>query len=444
MDLKNKSILVYGLGISGKSTVKALSNMEVKVYIYDDREYEELRKDVYSIDEYNFEIIQDEVDIDWKNLYCMIKSPGIKMNNYLIKMAIENGVEVITDIELAYRLYGGENIIAITGTNGKTTTTSIVYHILQNSGVKTRIIGNIGLGILWEMYNYGLDYTYIIELSSFQLESIKEFRPKIAIITNITEDHIDWHFSFENYIKSKKNIFKNMNSQDTLILNYDDEILRNINSCNFNIKYFSLSEKKDAYLSSGKLIMNNNFIPRIDINLVGNHNISNVLAAMLACSEYGLDFSKIYNSIKTFKAIEHRIEYVTEIDGVKYYNDSKGTNIDSTKKALEGFDKNVVLLAGGYDKHIEFDNLFENNKNIKLLIALGDTKEKIVKAAKRQGIINTMSVESLEEAISLAVGNSKKGDIVLLSPACASWDQYKNFEQRGNHFKELVKKYEKK
>lgn len=443
MEIKNKKILVFGLGISGKSSVKALSNMGAEVLIFDDREYEQLRQDVYSIDEYDFEIIQEDVDIPWNELYCVLKSPGIKMENQLIQQAISKGVEVITDIELAYRLYGGDNFIAITGTNGKTTVTSAIAHILEESGKKVRVVGNIGVGLLYEMYNYGLDYTYVIEVSSFQLESIREFRSKISIITNISPDHIDWHGSFENYENAKKNIYKNIKSDDYLILNKDDEILNKIN-VNANIEYFSLKEEADCYFDGKYIINGEDKFDRDIINLVGDHNVSNLLSAVLACKAYGLRFDEIVNGIKSFKSIEHRIEFVEEIDGVKYYNDSKGTNIDSTKKALSGFKNNVILIAGGYDKKIEFDDLFENASNIKYLMALGETAQKINDAAKRSNIENTMIVNNLDEAMENAFKLAKEGDIVLLSPACASWDMYKNYEDRGNHFKQIVQEYEKK
>lgn len=443
MEIKSKKILVFGLGISGKSSVKALSNMGAEVLIFDDREYEELRQDVYSIDEYDFEIIQEDVDIPWSELYCVLKSPGIKMENHLIQQAIYNGVEVITDIELAYRLYGGENFIAITGTNGKTTVTSAIAHILEESGKKVRVVGNIGVGLLYEMYNYGLDYTYVIEVSSFQLESIREFRSKISIITNISPDHIDWHGSFENYANAKKNIYKNIKSTDYLILNKDDEILNKIN-IDANIEYFSLKEETNCYFDGKYIISGEDKFDRDIINLIGNHNVSNILSVILACKAYGLSFDEIVKGIKTFKSIEHRIEFVKEIDGVKYYNDSKGTNIDSTKKALSGFEKNVILIAGGYDKKIEFDDLFENASNIKYLIVLGQTAQKISDAAKRNNIKNTIIVKNLDEAMGNAFNLAKEGDVVLLSPACASWDMYKNYEDRGNHFKQIVQEYEKK
>lgn len=443
MDIKNKKILVFGLGISGKSSVKALSKMGAKVLIFDDREYEELRQDVYSIDEYDFEIIQEDVDIPWKELYCVLKSPGIRMDNTLIKQAISKNVEVITDIELAYRLYGGDNFIAITGTNGKTTVTSAIAHILEEAGKKVRKVGNIGVGILYEIYNFGLDYTYVIEVSSFQLENIRDFRAKISIITNISPDHIDWHGNFDNYIDAKKNIYKNIKSTDYLILNKDDEILNKID-INTNIKYFSLNKQSDCYFDGKYIINGNEKFDRKIINLVGNHNVANILSALLACRTYGLTFDEIVKGIKTIKAIEHRIEFVSEINGVKYYNDSKGTNIDSTRKALSGFEKNVILIAGGYDKKIEFDELFENVSNIKYLITFGETAKKIHGAAKRKNLENIVMVTNLDEAMESAFKLAKQGDTVLLSPACASWDMYKNYMDRGNHFKNIVQEYGKK
>lgn len=445
MDIKNKKILVFGLGISGKSSVKALSQMGAKVYIYDDREYKKLQEDVYSICEYEFDIIQEDVDIPWDELYCVIKSPGIKMENELIQFAISKGVEVITDIELAYRIYGGDNFITITGTNGKTTVTSLIAHIIEKSGRKVRTVGNIGVGLLFELYNYGKDYTYVIEASSFQLESIVDFRSKVSVITNITPDHIDWHGNFQNYVDAKKNIYKNIRKDDFLILNKDDKILSDIRGLNTNIRYFSSKdENADCYFDGKNIIYNDIKFDRNNINLIGDHNVSNVLSAILACYNYGLNYDEVISGIKTFKAIEHRIEFVEEINGVKYYNDSKGTNIDSTKKALSGFEKNVILLAGGYDKKIEFDDLFKDSKNIKHLITMGDTANKINEAALRNGIENIYTFNNLEDAMEKVFNIAENMDIVLLSPACASWGMYDNYMQRGDHFKKIVKEYGKK
>lgn len=444
MKLNGKNIIVFGLGLSGKSSVKALSELGANVLIFDDRNHEEIQYDVFAISEFNFKIIEEDVDIRWDEIYCVVKSPGIKPDNEFLMTANENNVEVLTDVELAYRVFDFEKVISVTGTNGKTTVTSLINHILNINGYDSKIVGNIGVGLLWEMYqNKDKDLYYVLELSSFQLHSIKKFNTPISIITNISEDHLDWHGNYANYINDKFKIFKNKKHDDLLILNKDDEILNKVNS-NSRVEYFSIEEKADCYYENKDIIFNDKRIDRNKIKLVGNHNIQNVMACILAVKELGLSFDEILNGLETFKSIEHRIEYVTVINGVNYYNDSKGTNIDSTKVALHGFDSNIILIAGGYDKNNEFDDLFIYKDKIKALVLIGQTKAKIKETALKYGIKDIFISDSMEDAVSNCYEIAKEGDTVLLSPASASWGMYKNFEERGNDFKKIVKSYEKK
>lgn len=438
MEIKDKKIIVFGLGVTGKSSIKALYELGAKISIYDDRKYEEYKSSIIGLEDYISEIIEDYSQLNWSEYYCVLKSPGIRLDNKFIVEANKKGVEVISDIELAYRIWGGDNFVAVTGTNGKTTTTSLISHILNYCGIKSKVVGNIGIGILYEMLKNGLDTIYALEMSSFQLSNVDQFKPKIAVFTNITPDHTDWHGSFENYFDAKKNIYKNFTDEDTLVLNKDDKLLSKL-KINANTKYFSLIEKADAYLDGYEIVIGNDTFNKNILNLVGKHNIANTLAALLAIQQFDLEFNKVIEAIKDFQSIEHRIEFVEEINGVKYYNDSKGTNIDSTKVALLGFENNVILIAGGYDKKVDFDELFEQVDNIKLLILFGDTKYKIHDAAVKMGVNNINIVDNLEEAVQISKENSSKGDTVLFSPACASWDMYENYEQRGNHFKSLVR-----
>ena len=439
MDVKNKKIIVFGLGVTGKSSIKALNELGADIYIYDDRNYEEYKDSISDLEKYKYEIIKDYANLKWSDFYCVLKSPGIKLDNKFILEANKNNIEVISDIELAYRIWGGDNFVADTGTNGKTTTTSMISHILNYCGIKSKVVGNIGVGILFEMLVNGLDTVYALEMSSFQLSNVSQFKPKLAVFTNISPDHTDWHGSFEEYFEAKKNIYKNLSKNDTLILNKDDKLLVKLD-INANVKYFSLNEKADAYLNSNEIIIGINKFNKNIINLVGKHNIANTLAALLAVESFDLEFDKVVEAVKNFHSIEHRIEFVTEIEGVKYYNDSKGTNIDSTKVALSGFEKNVILIAGGYDKKVDFDDLFEQTDNIKFLVLFGETKNKIENSANKKGVKNINIVSDLDEAVRICKENSIKGDTVLFSPACASWDMYDNYEQRGNHFKNLVLK----
>lgn len=440
LNIKDKNIIVFGLGVTGISSVKVLNKLNANVYIYDDRDYDDYKQQLEKLKDYNYKII-DKNNINFSDFHLLLKSPGIKNSNEFLMKARENNLEIVSDIELAYRLWGGENIIAVTGTNGKTTVTSLITHILNYAGIKTKYAGNIGVGILWEMYN-NQDFQFVVEVSSFQLDATRKFKPKIAIITNITEDHIDWHGSFENYKNAKYKIFKNLDKNDLLILNRDDRELKHIKS-NSRIEYFSLKSETDAFYENKKLNYIHNgevfSIDRESLNLVGDHNVANALVSILAVKEFNIKKDVIEKAIKEFKSIEHRIEYVETIDNVKYYNDSKGTNIDSTKVAISGFENDIILIAGGYDKGSEFDDLFKDVKNIKLLIVYGDTKDKIAKSAEKNNI-ETIKVKNLEEAVNLAHSKQNEVNAVLFSPACASWDMYKNFEERGNHFKKIVRK----
>lgn len=440
MQVKDKKIIVFGLGITGKSVIKALSNLGAKVYIYDDRPYEELKNDVFSISDYNFEIIHEDVDINWNEISLLIKSPGIRLNNQFIELALENNIEVISEIELAYRIYGGDNFISITGTNGKTTVTSLIGHILKSAGKKVKIVGNIGVGLLSEMEKSDADTLYVLELSSFQLASTRDFRSKISVITNISPDHLDWHGNFTEYLNSKLNIMKNMKYTDLLIVNKDDNYLKNLKAK--RIEYFSVKGKADAYLENEYLVSPTLRYNKNNMQLVGRHNISNVLAAILVAEELAISQEDIRNALDTFKPIKHRLEFISDINGVKYYNDSKGTNVDSTKVALDSFDKNIILIAGGYDKGVSFDDLFNNPDKIKELILMGQTAKQIQDTAIKYGIENINIVKDMTEAVELAYKNAVKDDIVLLSPACASWDMYKSYEIRGDDFRNLVKSYE--
>lgn len=432
-----KKVIVFGIGITGKASIEALKLKDYDVLIYDDRELNFILSELSFLKIDESKILKNIDLIRWDEIEFVLRSPGIKNTHRLIESAIENDIEVISDIELAYRFYGGDRFIAITGTNGKTTITSLITEILKKNNIKAKSAGNIGTGILLDMLNEDEDTIYIIEMSSFQLDSTYMFRPKVAVISNITEDHIDWHGSFEAYKDAKLKIFKNQLETDILILNKDDEILKDVKSKS-KILYYSTKEKSDAYLQDDLIYVMGSSIKTSDVKLLGKHNMKNIMAAILAIKEYINDIAKIFETVKSFNSIEHRMEYVTSINGVKYFNDSKGTNVESTKVALNSFKHNVLLIAGGYDKDSNYDNLFMNNKNIKLLVLFGVTKYKIEKCAKKHNIKEIKIVEDLEEAVKLSFDKSVNGDTVLFSPACASWDMYKNYIERGNHFKKIV------
>ena len=433
-------VLVYGLGVTGISSVKCLDKKGYEVYTFDKNKekIEELKGYNYSpiscanLEDYKFEFV--------------LKSPGIKPNDEYVEL-LENRNEIISDIEASQRLFPEKEKIAITGTNGKTSTTSMVNHILNQSGHKAYAVGNIGEGILWQMYNN--EGVFVEELSSFQLHDSKLYHPKFAAILNINEDHIDWHGSFDDYINSKLKISSNQDQSDVLVINKDDRILQD-NKLSFKAKVYEFSSRqrveRGLYLKENTIYLidenhdDEGILDVRDLSVIGRHNYENAMAAILLTYLYGIKLDDIIKSIKTFKSIAHRLEFVKTIDGVDYYNDSKGTNVDSSVKAIESFDRPIIIIAGGYDKHIDYtDYVKAFKKNGKLMIIMGQTKQKLENICKDLGVSYIM-VENMKEALDEAYKEAKSGDVVLLSPASASWDMYKSYEQRGDDFKDLVKK----
>lgn len=435
--LENKNILIMGFGVTGKSSLKFLREFPVKIYIYDKK----IDLQSLKVDE-DFIIFKDE-DLDKIDL--IVKSPGIYPFDDLLVKAREKNIEIISDIELSYRYLKTDNVVAGTGTNGKTTTTTIVGDILKRKA-KTFVVGNIGRGILEITKEAKKDDFVVIEASSFQLEDTIKFKPHIALLTYVTSDHLDWHKTTENYVKAKLKIFANQDENDFAILNYEDRNLAK----KYNIKaqkyYFSMEKisEKGSYFEDGKIYYNDGknseeILDVKDLKIPGVHNIKNVMAAIIIAKLFGIDSNTIKRSISSFTGVEHRIEFVRELNGVKYYNDSKGTNPDSTEVAIAAMDGYVILIAGGYDKNSNFDNLIEKSKDkLKTVILLGETADKISNSCKKSDV-EFYIVKDLNKAVELAKKLAVKGEDVLLSPACASWDMYSNYEARGRHFKDLVR-----
>lgn len=435
-----RKVLIYGLGVSGISTVKTLAKKGYDVYTYDKN-----KKEIDQLKGYNYSplSLSDLTDYDFE---YVVKSPGIKpSDDTLLKLAEK--YEIISDIELSYRLFPNKIFLSITGTNGKTSTTSMVTHILNQSGIDAISVGNIGEGILWQMYKH--DVIFVEELSSFQLKNTYKFHPHIASILNISPDHIDWHGDFDDYILSKLNIAKNQNKNDYLIINKNDEILQR-NKDNFRANIYEFSSlgpvKNGLYIDkniiyyidekSKKEVLNTN-----ELKIIGTHNYENLMAAMLECYLYGLDFQAISKAAKTFVSIEHRLEFVNEINGVKIYNDSKATNVDSAVKAIKSFSEPIIIIAGGYDKKIDYiDYVKAFKENGKLMIIIGETKEQLRAICELENI-DYILANDMDHAARLACQNAEKNDVILLSPASASWDMYKSYEIRGNDFKEKIEKY---
>ena len=429
----DKDILIIGLGTTGMSAIDALYSKGFNIYVYDDNK-ENFNKCPENVAWYKGE----EIDF-------IIKSPGIPLSNPFVYDLMKK-YPIYSDIELAYRLTKCENIIAITGTNGKTTMVTLFQKVMDDANKKSYLGGNVGVGILPLALEAEKDDVMIIECSSFQLETIEKFKPKIAIISNITEDHIDHHGNVENYRNSKKNIFKNQDEDDFLILNIDDSYTAMIGEEHENAFVVSLLpiQQKGAYLSEGNLWFNlddqpKKFMDRDELQVVGDHNVRNLLEVLLAALLIGVDEDSIRESFRTFKGVEHRIEFVDEYKKVKIYNDSKGTNPDSTIVAVDSMPGPVHLLAGGYNKGADFAPMFEKiSSKIKNLYLFGETAPMLKKTAKEWGVENIYMFATMEEAVKKSFTKVKRGDAILLSPACASWDQFDNYADRGNKFKEIV------
>lgn len=435
--LENKNILIMGFGVTGKSSLKFLREFPVKIYIYDKK----IDLQSLKVDE-DFIIFKDE-DLDKIDL--IVKSPGIYPFDDLLVKAREKNIEIISDIELSYRYLKTDNVVAVTGTNGKTTTTTIVGDILKRKA-KTFVVGNIGRGILEITKEAKKDDFVVIEASSFQLEDTIKFKPHIALLTYVTSDHLDWHKTTENYVKAKLKIFANQDENDFAILNYEDRNLAKKHNIKAQKYYFYMEKisEKGSYFEDGKIYYNDGknseeILEVKDLKIPGVHNIKNVMAAIIIAKLFGIDSYTIKRSISSFTGVEHRIEFVRELNGVKYYNDSKGTNPDSTEVAIAAMDGYVILIAGGYDKNSNFDNLIEKSKDkLKTVILLGETADKISNSCKKSDV-EFYIVKDLNKAVELAKKLAVKGEDVLLSPACASWDMYSNYEARGRHFKDLVR-----
>ena len=435
-----RKILVYGLGVSGISTVKTLSKMGYDVYTFDKN-----KEKVDELKGYDYSPISlfDIFDIEYE---CVVKSPGIKPSDEVLQNLAKK-YEIISDIELSYRLFPDKKILAVTGTNGKTSTTSMITHILNKSGIKAISVGNIGEGILWQMYNN--DAVFIEELSSFQLKNTYDFNPHIASILNITEDHLDWHKDFDDYINSKLNIAKNQSDKDYIIINKNDEILQK-NKDRFKGQIYEFSSvglvKKGLFLKENKIFYidekeSYQVLDTNDLKIIGSHNYENLMAAMLECYFFGIDFKKITEASKTFVSIEHRLEYVDEVKGIKIYNDSKATNVDSAVKAIKSFDNPIIIIAGGYDKKIDYsDYVKEFKNNGRLMIIMGETKTQIQNLCEKLDV-NYILAEDMDDAVKKALEHAELNDTILLSPASASWDMYPSYEVRGKDFKEKIEKY---
>ena len=447
MDMKNKKVLVFGSGISGIGAGKLLEQVGASVVLYDGKET--LDKEVLKAqlgDDTKAEIILGELSEEvMETLDLVVMSPGVPTDLPVVLKMRDMGIPIWGEVELAYT-YGKGDVLAITGTNGKTTTTALLGEIMKNYKESVFVVGNIGNPYTAAALEMREDSVAVAEMSSFQLETIHEFRPKVSAILNITPDHLNRHHTMEAYIKAKEDIAKNQTKEDTCVLNYEDEVTRKIGeNVKANVLYFSSQRKLDRgiYLDDGNIILRQDeeiLVCNVnELKLLGTHNYENVMAAVAMAAAYGTPMEVISRTIKEFAGVEHRIEFVREKDGVAYYNDSKGTNPDAAIKGIQAMNRPTVLIGGGYDKDSEYEEWIQAfDGKVKLLVLVGATKEKIAEAAERVGFVSYVMADSFEEAVEKCIEAAEPGDAVLLSPACASWGMFKNYEERGDKFKELV------
>lgn len=449
MEFQGKNILIFGSGKSGIAAAELLNGQKVKLYVFegnDKASAEELRQKTPAFTEAQIyvgtlpEHVINELDM-------AVLSPGVPTDLPLVNAMRDRGVTILGEIELAYQLSKGR-LAAITGTNGKTTTTSLVGEIFSSCFTDVKVVGNIGIPYTSVAAETTEHTVTVAEISSFQLETIHDFAPQVSAILNITPDHLNRHHTMENYIRAKEDITKNQTVSDVCVLNYEDEVLRRFGeTLQTKVWYFSsrrpveegcyLEDKDIYYVTGGK---KSHVIHVDDLNILGVHNYENVMAATLVSLAMGVSLEKIQQTLRTFQAVEHRIEYVAEKRGVRFYNDSKGTNPDAAIKGIQAMNRPTCLIGGGYDKQSEYDEWIDSfDGKVKKLVLMGETRDKIAECAARHGFTDYVFADSLQEAVDICYENAVSGDAVLLSPACASWDMFDSYEQRGCMFKEMVR-----
>ena len=443
---ENGRALIVGLGKSGIAAAEALKRLKADISVFDSH-YSDAKASWAQKNKWHCSFGERPDSVE--NFDMVVLSPGVPVDTDFVREAERAGAEITGELELAYR-FGKGKYIAITGTNGKTTTTTLVGEIFKNAGKKTEVVGNIGVAVMSKALDSDDDTYMVAECSSFQLETIHTFHPAVSAILNITPDHLNRHHTMECYIKTKERIAENQTEDEVCVLNYEDEVLRAFGeTLHTNVLYFSSSQKldrglyldgEDIYYADGEnttKVINVN-----ELNILGMHNYENVMAATGIALSLGVPMDKIVEVLKRFQAVEHRIEYVTEKRGVKFYNDSKGTNPDAAIKGICAMNRPTLLIGGGYDKGSSFDEwtkLFPGR--VKHLVLIGVTAPKVRASAEKFGFTAISDCETFEEAVDLCREKAEDGDCVLLSPACASWGMFDNYEQRGDMFKEQVRGY---
>ena len=444
MDLSGKKVLVVGLARSGMAAIRVLKKLGAEVTLSESKKKDDI-KEIGFLNENNVEIVGQDMSVFERDFDFVVKNPGVPYKSPMMQKLQERNIPVITEIELAYQVAKPQHYIAITGTNGKTTTSTLTYEILRRAFPgKAHLCGNIGIPLCEIVMENGLmeegGHYIALEISNFQLVNIDKFRPEVATIINLTPDHIDFMGSLGNYYKSKTEVYRNMAGNDVFLLNADDPVVKEYTD-RYPVKcakesFSTDSQSADCIAKDGYLeIKGEKIIPLNAIKIVGKHNLQNVMIAVSAAKAIGISNDVILEAVSSFKGVEHRIEFVREIDGVKYYNDSKGTNTDATITALKAFDHGVILLVGGFEKGLPMDEMKKHLGCVKKIIGFGACGARLVHdLVGEDGIV----VTTLDEAVAEANKIAKSGDTVLLSPTTSSFDQYTCFEERGDHFKKII------
>ena len=445
--MEHGKTLVFGSGISGIGATNLLSKVGKETILYDGNTSLDVEKLKGQLDEpEKVEILLGELSESvMEQLEMVVMSPGVPTDLPVVNKMREMGIPIWGEVELAYT-YGKGDVLAITGTNGKTTTTALLGEIMKNYKEQVFVVGNIGNPYTTAAMDMTEESVAVAEVSSFQLETVHAFRPCVSAILNITPDHLNRHHTMEAYIAAKEDITKNQTESDTCVLNYEDVVTRKFGeTLTCKVLYFSSQRRLDKgiFLENDEIVFKDGeeiiLCSINDLQLLGTHNYENIMAASAMAMAYGVPVEIIRKTICEFAGVVHRIEFVCEKNGVAYYNDSKGTNPDAAIKGIQAMNRTTLLIGGGYDKDSEFEEWIEAfDGKVRYLVLLGQTKEKIAEAARRVGFDQIIMVETLEEAVQTCARLAEEGDAVLLSPACASWGMFPNYEVRGQIFKEIV------
>lgn len=440
-------ILIIGSGKSGIAAYKLLKSKGEEAIVFDgnfELDPQDIRE---KLGDEKATVLVGRIDSEIeKEISMVVLSPGVPIDSELVNHFREKGVKISGEIELAYSYEEG-SLLAVTGTNGKTTTTALLGKIMQDYYEQAFVVGNIGNPYTSEVAKTTKDSVTVAEISSFQLETVDRFRPKVSAILNITPDHLNRHHTLEQYTIEKEKITKNQTKDDYVVLNYEDEVLREFGKVTgATAVYFSSQREleegfyyKDGAICQKKDQIEKRLLSIEELKIIGMHNVENAMAAIAMADSFLVPMDHILQSVREFTAVAHRIEYVATKNGVMYYNDSKGTNVDAAIKGIKAMTKPTCLIGGGYDKGAEYDEWIEAfDGKVKLLVLIGQTREKIAECAEKHDFHDYVFADSFEEAVMICKDHAVSGDAVLLSPACASWGMFDNYEQRGDLFKEIV------